>query len=221
MEYSFDAPNLVSDEFQIKPFGVTEFDISLPIRSNDDFNEPNQVLEDPKKDEKIEEVLEQDVKQPLPVKRGNQNDRQRLINDMRRLKFTEDEINYYDKLAGKESGWRANATASGTHKSGKTFNARGYFQFLDSTLKDLGINKTADEMTREEQLMAIKKFTDRNRKLLANEIGEAKTKGLSEWGLLGGAHLGGVGGVRRFLKSGQNAKDKFGTSVGDYIKHFS
>lgn len=40
-------------------------------------------------------------------------------------------------------------------------------------------------------------------------------------GLVAGAHLGGLGGIRRFLKYGQTSEDAFGTSVSDYIKKFA
>jgi len=38
-------------------------------------------------------------------------------------------------------------------------------------------------------------------------------------GLVAGAHLGGIGGVKKFLE-GKDREDAYGTSVGDYIKRF-
>ena len=40
-------------------------------------------------------------------------------------------------------------------------------------------------------------------------------------GLVAGAHLGGMGGVKVFLETGDNRSDAFGTSVADYIKRFA
>jgi RHS repeat-associated protein len=40
-------------------------------------------------------------------------------------------------------------------------------------------------------------------------------------GLLGGAHLGGAGGVSRFVKTGRNPADTNGTRITDYIIKFS
>ena len=39
-------------------------------------------------------------------------------------------------------------------------------------------------------------------------------------GLVAGAHLGGIGGIGKFL-AGNNSSDQFGTRVSDYIKEFS
>jgi len=39
-------------------------------------------------------------------------------------------------------------------------------------------------------------------------------------GLVAGAHLGGIGGIRKFLASGSGPKDVSGTSVKSYIKRF-
>ncbi len=40
-------------------------------------------------------------------------------------------------------------------------------------------------------------------------------------GLVAGAHLGGIGGIKRFLKFGTDTSDALGTSIGDYIKRFA
>ena len=39
-------------------------------------------------------------------------------------------------------------------------------------------------------------------------------------GLVAGAHLGGIGGVKNFLRGTHDNKDAFGTSVSGYIKRF-
>jgi len=40
-------------------------------------------------------------------------------------------------------------------------------------------------------------------------------------GLVAGAHLGGIGGVKNFLKGYYDSHDQFGTRISDYIKEFS
>ena len=47
-----------------------------------------------------------------------------------------------------------------------------------------------------------------------------KTK-IGPWGLVGGAHLGGVGGVKALLVNGKDRSDIYGTYVSDYIAKFS
>lgn len=39
-------------------------------------------------------------------------------------------------------------------------------------------------------------------------------------GLIAGAHLGGLGGIKLFLETGQSSHDAYGTSVKSYIKKF-
>ncbi len=39
-------------------------------------------------------------------------------------------------------------------------------------------------------------------------------------GILGGAHLGGIQGVGRFLERGYDSHDQFGTKISDYVREF-
>ena len=218
LTYKFKKPDYT--ETQEKPlnnFLFTDFmDIPTPTIdysvSNSSEKEDDDKIEDPvKEDEPKKKELPK-----LPTGKMT-NDRKKLLEEMQKQGFSQDEINYYDKLAGRESSWRNHPGVD----AGGGRSARGYFQFLDSTLQGLGINKKASEMSMAEQLAAIRKFTNANRTQLSPYLERAKQMGYSEWGLLGGAHLGGVGGVRIFINSGKAASDKFGTSVKNYIELFS
>jgi len=48
-----------------------------------------------------------------------------------------------------------------------------------------------------------------------------KTVPANIYGLIGGAHLGGVGGVQKFINNGTDAQDSLGTHISDYIAKFS
>lgn len=218
LTYSFKKPEYIKPkEFENDVF--SDFiDITNPTQQIPHLTQDiqNEVVEEPaEEDSKKEKSKEKSL--PIIPAGPLTNDRKKLLDEMKRLNFSQEEINYYDKLAGRESSWR---NIKGTD-AGKGRSARGYFQFLDSTLKGLGINKKANEMNLTEQLLAIKKFTDANRSALSGYLDIAKAKGISEYGLLAGAHLGGVGGVKRYFTQQSDAADRFGTKISDYMKYFS
>jgi len=80
----------------------------------------------------------------------------------------------------------------------------------------------------EAQYDAMIKFTKANRRALRKYI--RKYEGteingivITESGILAGAHIGGAGGMQKYLDSGgnKNPSDKFNTSIEDYLKEFS
>lgn len=112
--------------------------------------------------------------------------------------------------------------------------AYGYFQFMQDGKKYNNISTYAGtdiETFRNDPKLqikaAIKLAQDFERGFNAKDLEAAKSKGYSMNGLLAGAWLGGVGGVRRYLYGMGDASDKHwskegaGTTVGTRIKEFS
>ena len=102
--------------------------------------------------------------------------------------------------------------------------AAGYFQFIDSTrngiMKKLGksTSKQAFLNNPELQILAAIELAKEFEHQFSNEdIRIASQKGHSINGLISGAWLGGIGGVRRYLKRGINSSDG-GTTVLSRIK---
>lgn len=112
--------------------------------------------------------------------------------------------------------------------------AYGYFQFMQDGKKYNNISAYAGtdiETFRNDPKLqikaAIKLAKDFERGFSAKDLEAAKSKGYNMDGLLAGAWLGGVGGVRRYLYGMGDASDKHwsksgaGTTVGTRIKEFS
>ena len=112
--------------------------------------------------------------------------------------------------------------------------AYGYFQFMQDGKKYNNISTYAGtdiETFRNDPKLqikaAIKLAQDFERGFNAKDLEAAKSKGYTMNGLLAGAWLGGVGGVRRYLYGMGDASDKHwsssgaGTTVGTRIKEFS
>jgi hypothetical protein len=111
----------------------------------------------------------------------------------------------------------------------------GEWQFAESTLRYLGFRKITLRkfrkdpfiFPREIQLGALKALIRVNMSYLTNYehyIGRS-INGIiiTRSGMIAAAHLGGAGSLMKFLDSGGkiNKKDLFGTSVSDYLRHFS
>jgi len=105
----------------------------------------------------------------------------------------------------------------------------GKYQFGKSALKAVGVhdyNEFIDDSYLQEK--AFSTLASRNKGRLAYYIGtyEGKYVGgvkITESGILAAAHLGGVGNVKKYLRSGgaNVFKDAFGTSIKYYLKKFS
>lgn len=120
------------------------------------------------------------------------------------------------KIASIESGFRVGVV----NKIG----AAGYFQFIDSTRN--GIMKKIGKSTNKQTflnnpelqiLAAIELAKEFENSFSSDYLKLASQKGHSINGLISGAWLGGVGGVKRYLKTGRDSSDG-GTTVSKRIK---
>lgn len=110
--------------------------------------------------------------------------------------------------------------------------AYGYFQFMQDGKKYNNISKYAntdiETFRNNPQLQiqaAIKLAKSFENSFTANDLKLAKDKGFTTFGLLGGAWLGGVGGVRKYLNNQGDPSDSHwggkGSSVGKRIRQFN
>jgi len=116
----------------------------------------------------------------------------------------------------------------GNYKSVNTFGYLGKYQFGKGTLATIGIkdslkfmNTPALQEEAFETLLSLNKYELQNE--LKNYVGKnINGVEITESGLLAAAHLGGVGSVKKFLKSnGKRIKtDGYGTSIQNYISKF-
>ncbi len=102
--------------------------------------------------------------------------------------------------------------------------AAGYFQFIDSTrngiMKKIGksTNKQTFLNNPELQILAAIELAKEFENSFGSEyLRLASQKGHTLNGLISGAWLGGVGGVKRYLKSGKDSSDG-GTTISKRIK---
>ncbi|MCH4828877.1 MULTISPECIES: peptidoglycan-binding protein LysM [Flavobacterium] len=104
----------------------------------------------------------------------------------------------------------------------------GKYQFGKETLAALGIEDQAQFLSSKKlQEKAFLANLARNKWELRQEIAnysgqEIRGIVITESGILAAAHLGGVGSVKRFLRTNGNRKcrDGYGTSVAEYLKEF-
>lgn len=135
---------------------------------------------------------------------------------------------FLTKMAQQESGFNKSIQ----NRAGAP--AYGYFQFMEDGKKynnisayagtDIDTFRNNPKLQIEAAIKLAKSFeqgfNDEDRKL-------AEQKGFTPFGLLGGAWLGGVGGVRKFLKGQGNPSDRHwskegkGTDVASRIKMFN
>lgn len=123
--------------------------------------------------------------------------------------------------------------SSGTYNIISTTQCLGAFQFQVNTLLQLGYDTSKQFLDtflvspklQEEAFIKLLKF---NKRVLKHII--KKYEGLTvdsievtEAGILAGAHLGGPGGVIKWLttKGEKNPKDAYGTTISDYVQKFS
>ena len=135
---------------------------------------------------------------------------------------------FLTKLAGLESGYNSYIQ----NKAGAP--AFGYFQLMEDGNKYKNITTFAEcsiQQFRDNpviQIIAATKLAKAFEKCFDSKDREtAETLGITRWGLLGGAWLAGVGGVRKYLYNGINVNDKRwsknskGTDVVSRIKLFN
>lgn len=136
--------------------------------------------------------------------------------------------NFFVDLGHKESG-----------NNYKIYNKYGYigaYQMGKSALEAVGyehvtfsdFKKDPSIFTKEEQIDAVIKLTKINRKILKKYIDKYSNTIINdvlitESSLLAAAHLGGAGGVMKYLDSSgkYNPSDAYGTSIQDYMEKFS
>lgn len=116
----------------------------------------------------------------------------------------------------------------GNYKAVNTLGYMGKYQFGKGTLNTIGIKDSLRYMNSPvlqekafETLLSLNKYE--LQKELKNYVGKTiNGVEITESGLLAAAHLGGVGSVKKFLRSnGKRVKtDNYGTSIQNYIQRF-
>lgn len=104
----------------------------------------------------------------------------------------------------------------------------GRYQFSYSTLRNLGFNVTKSDFLKDEliQDQAFVQLLLHNKQLLNKTIhryDSTYVNGIfvTESGILAAAHLLGPRRVKRYLETGEVSYDALGTSIYDYMTHFS
>lgn len=126
--------------------------------------------------------------------------------------------NYLIRLAKRESGFDPNVT-----------NDEGYmglFQFGTDALQEINVTPQDYMSDWRKQVDAAIKWTDLNKERLAQVIVGNLNRNwngtkLTEYGILGAAHLGGRQGVTNLLLKGWDKQDSNNTAISDYLKFFS
>lgn len=130
-------------------------------------------------------------------------------------------IAFKEKLAFKESG--------GQYHAVNTLGYLGKYQFGEEALRDCGVfdfDGFLNDPRLQEEVFAY--YTFKNRMRLRKYIEAYDNKWVNgtlvtESGLLAAAHLGGVGSVMKFLKTGGefDSEDVYGSSLSYYMRRFS
>ena len=129
-------------------------------------------------------------------------------------------IGFREALAFKES--------QGKYRKINTLGYIGKYQFGVETLKSVGIHDSTHFLNSPKlQEKAFVALLSKNKWQLKDEIEKYRGKVIggvkvTESGLLAAAHLGGVGSVKKFLKSNGKyvSKDQYGSSIKSYMKQF-
>ncbi|HEY0091789.1 MAG TPA: peptidoglycan-binding protein LysM, partial [Flavobacterium sp.] len=129
-------------------------------------------------------------------------------------------IGYKEAIGFKES--------QGKYNSINTFGCLGKYQFALPTLKSIGIHDSLAFLRSPRlQEKAFVALLSKNKWELKDEIDKycGKVVGgikITESGILAAAHLGGVGSVKKFFKSGgkRSIRDGYGTSLQNFMKKF-
>ncbi len=129
-------------------------------------------------------------------------------------------IGFKEALAFKES--------QGKYHKINSLGYMGKYQFGIETLQTIGITDTVAFMNSPKlQEKAFVALLSKNKWELQDEIEAYSGRIISgvkitESGILAAAHLGGVGSVKRFLKTNgkKKCKDNYGTSVKSYMRDF-
>ena len=147
-----------------------------------------------------------------------------LINKNNENKNEIDEDSLFEKQLN-QSESSGNTKADRTNKDGRRF--AGAAQFgearLDDARKALGIDFTMDEFKNNPKLQKrVYGWHIKDIDKAINNLGE-QGKNYDRNGLRSVAHLGGIEGMNKYVKSGgqYNPKDELGTYLSDYYAKFS
>jgi len=136
---------------------------------------------------------------------------------------SEGDLNFLSSLAQSESS--GNSKAERTNKDGRKF--AGTLQFGEARLTDarkaLGLTFSMEEFKNNPELqekIGAWHIKDIDKAIAA--LGDS-SKGYNKNGLRAVAHLGGIGGMKKYVKSAgrYNTKDEEGTYLSDYYTKFS
>lgn len=141
--------------------------------------------------------------------------------------LTEKEIKFGYQSYVNAIGWRESGKRK--YKAYNKYGYKGKYQFGNAALKDIGIKVKWKEFRNDTTLQeyAMREYLLLNRGRLSRYINKYEGKfvrgiRITECGILAGAHLGGAGGVKRFLYSNgrRDRKDANGTKISDYVRDF-
>ena len=176
--------------------------------------------DDTSSDNAVKSTVIQEYQEPL----NSHNNRGDTIGETTNTPSTDTSQNGFLKLmAQSESSGRSDAEI--TVKDGRTFT--GLFQFGDARLTDYrkatGEEFTTQQFKGDEQLqqkVAQWHFNDIDKAI--DKLGD-EAKGYDRDGLRAVAHLGGVGGMKKYVrtKGEYNPSDELGTSLQSYYDKFS
>ncbi|WP_299312032.1 hypothetical protein [uncultured Halomonas sp.] len=142
-----------------------------------------------------------------------------------------EEGDFKSALGARESS--GNYAADRTNKDGRRF--VGKYQFGEARLKDAvaagavpkgtSLDDLKSNPQLQEQLMDWHE-ADYRKRIVAdgldkNLVDPNTGEPLTIEGLVAAAHLGGYGGMRKYMRGGYNPADELGTKIGDYAKKFS
>lgn len=123
----------------------------------------------------------------------------------------------------------AQRESSGRSKVVNKWGYMGLYQIGRTAMKDTGYGRVTNreflsnpELQTEIMVVLMKKNKKRLRRQIKKYNG-TMVHGVyvTESGLIAAAHLGGAGGVKKWLRSGKNPKDGLGTPITEYIKLFN
>ena len=146
-------------------------------------------------------------------------------------KGTEEFNRIYDEVEREypeASKYRAFLTTVAKYESGfnskaknKNAPAWGYFQFMQDDNKYNNIKTYAGVDTQTfldnpklQIIAAINLAKSMEKGFSKEDMAAAESKGITKWGMLGGAWLGGNGGLRRYLLKDENISDKHWGGAG-------
>jgi len=183
--------------------------------------QPVPVREQPKKQYDGSSIYDDPSLFPQPELK--QRDKETLVPFVRRPTQEPEQLSFLDRLEASESSGRSDAEI--TLDDGRRF--VGKLQFGEARLKDYQ-DETGTSFSQDE----FKDNVDLQERVAAWHIKDLDkaidamgddAKGYSRDGLRAVAHLGGVGGMKKYVRSkGQyNPSDQLGTSLSDYYNKFS